>query len=440
MPIKFVDNVLTTLGANLAIGATSMTVAVGDGVLFSAVNDFFDSTDGQYVTLIRASDGAIEVIKIKDHDGASDAITLIGRDVQGVHGGVGLAFVTADTVDVRIPSELLDTFVQQNPNNAPAAAASMQWLRDVASGAQGVNRCVVIGPGTTVEARGPGGHDCVVIGHDAKSTNDTLGRNVIIGRGATSSSPNVVAIGYLAVAAGNGAISIGSGSRANGSDGITIGDQSFITEDLCIWIGGSGNAGFGDGEAMIAIGHDHDLSVGSGNDNGIIIGRGFTSKRPGADSFVITRPITMNTTGKTDAAQAGMAVGNSGVENVVCTQVIDFKNGSPFELNTNAFHEFAFGSNGLFFVEQVEIWVQVVFGGAISQAPGIKVGSTVGASDILATHIFGTGFVTNSRERVTGVLLPDRGFNSVWLEVTQPAIGPTVMQGVYIIRGTLYGQ
>jgi hypothetical protein len=390
--------------------------------------------------LVRQSDGAIEVIKIAIHDGASDLIATIVRDIQGVHGGVGLAFIIGDVVDVRIPSEALDTFLQHNPNNPAAGAASLQWLRDLAPGAQGVSRSVAIGPGTLVEGgRSPGGDDCVVIGHNARVTEDTIGRSTIIGSAALSGGRDVVGIGYQANPVGQGCISIGSGSRASGLQAITIGEQTNITNDECIWLGANGLSTFGDGLGIIAIGHDLDVTPGTGNNDGIIIGRGVPGKRPGGDSFVTTRPITMNISG--DINSTGKSVVNSGAEVIVATGLINLKNASPFEpLSPNVFHQFDFGPNGVFFVESLEMWVTVVFGPAISQAPAVKIGSTQGSSNILAAHTFGTTFGSNTRERVSPTLLPDSGFNSIWIEITQPAIGPTVMQGAYLIRGTLYDQ
>ncbi len=437
MPKKFTDNALTTLAANLAIGATTMTVAGGAGVLFAAVNDFFDETDGQYVTLIRASDGAIEVILITNHDGAADVIATIFRDVQGVHGGVGLAFVTADVVDARIPAELLDGFAQVHPDSPTPGAASMHLLRngDSAPGAQ-TQRSVAIGPGTTVEGgRTPDGDDCVVIGHNAAITNSNPGRGVIIGSGASSPNSNVVGIGRGAVAAGDGVVVIGSGSRANGADGITVGNNSIITDDRPIWIGGQGVPVGGGTTDAIVIGHDHDLSGGSNEDRSVIIGKGITDKISRNRTTCFTQPIAFNTTGAIGVS----SIVNNGCEIVVCTDVFDWKNATHFIGGAQAFHSFDFDSaaGSVFFVESVEAWLSEVLVGAFTTGVGFKVGTTFGGTEIIAGSTTSTSLILKEREQFPSILL-NKGANRIWFEITSAATGPTLARGCFIIRGTLY--
>ncbi|HET8688201.1 MAG TPA: hypothetical protein VFM18_16325, partial [Methanosarcina sp.] len=67
--VLFANNATTSLAANLAAGSTSMSVASSSGFPAPTGNNYF------YCTLIRASDSAIEIIKVTAVSGTTWTIT-----------------------------------------------------------------------------------------------------------------------------------------------------------------------------------------------------------------------------------------------------------------------------------------------------------------------------------------------------------------------------
>lgn len=86
----FANNATTTLAANLASGSTSVSVASSSGFPAPSSPDYF------YSTLIRASDNAIEIVKITAVSGTTWTI------VRAQDGTTALNFVTGDKIELRM--------------------------------------------------------------------------------------------------------------------------------------------------------------------------------------------------------------------------------------------------------------------------------------------------------------------------------------------------
>jgi len=97
MPVKYADDALTTLAANLSTTATSMTVASSATFPTLGTSDYF------YATLQRSSDNAKETVRVETVSGTN----WIMVRAQG-SGETALAFVAGDAVELRVCANLLD--------------------------------------------------------------------------------------------------------------------------------------------------------------------------------------------------------------------------------------------------------------------------------------------------------------------------------------------
>jgi hypothetical protein len=90
MPVLFSNNASTTLASGIAAGATSLTVATGQGALFPTItgSNFF------YVTLANTSN-VLEIVKVTARTG--DTMTI----VRGQDGTTATAYNTGDKVELR---------------------------------------------------------------------------------------------------------------------------------------------------------------------------------------------------------------------------------------------------------------------------------------------------------------------------------------------------
>ena len=91
----FSNNATTTLSASLASGTTSMSVGSSGSFTAPTGDDFL------MVTLIRASDSAIEVIKVTNITGTTWTI------VRAQEGTTALNFVAGDKVELRVTAGFL---------------------------------------------------------------------------------------------------------------------------------------------------------------------------------------------------------------------------------------------------------------------------------------------------------------------------------------------
>ena len=110
MGIKFSDNALTTLGANIAIGATTLTVPAGKGDQFPAITGAGtpgSATDYFYITMENAS-GQRELIKCEHRPLGTDTMGSGGYPlIRGAYGTTARAWTAGDSVDLRLPSQVL---------------------------------------------------------------------------------------------------------------------------------------------------------------------------------------------------------------------------------------------------------------------------------------------------------------------------------------------
>lgn len=101
MGAKIANNASSTLAADLAIGATSMTVQTGDGAEFPALS----AGDWHPATIIK-SDGSFEIVKVTAS--AGDVMTI----VRAQEGTAALAFSAGDRVDLRVTGKVFEEFVE----------------------------------------------------------------------------------------------------------------------------------------------------------------------------------------------------------------------------------------------------------------------------------------------------------------------------------------
>ena len=94
MALKLSNNTSSTLAAGITAGDVSMSVAAGAGVAFPTVT----APDIMYITLVRASSGAVEIVKCTSHTVGSDVFTI----VRAQDGTTAMAFAAGDKVSVRM--------------------------------------------------------------------------------------------------------------------------------------------------------------------------------------------------------------------------------------------------------------------------------------------------------------------------------------------------
>jgi len=97
----FTNNAATTLASGLAAGGTSLTVASGKGALFPSP-DYGGAGEYALLTLVRASDGAVEVVLLSSR--TADVLSVI----RAQEGTTALDFLTGDKVELRITAEYLN--------------------------------------------------------------------------------------------------------------------------------------------------------------------------------------------------------------------------------------------------------------------------------------------------------------------------------------------
>ncbi len=98
MTYQFTNNAVSTLASGVSNSATSMTVASGQGALFPTPT----ATDTFQATLIRASDGAIEIVTVTAR--STDVMTV----TRAREGTTGLTLLTGDKFELRITAAYLN--------------------------------------------------------------------------------------------------------------------------------------------------------------------------------------------------------------------------------------------------------------------------------------------------------------------------------------------
>lgn len=186
---KFSNNAKTVVASGpLLVGGTTLNVAAGGGALFQTIA----SPNYELLTLVRASDKAVEIVKVTAHTAAADSFTI----VRAQEGTTALQFEDGDTVQARLTAVSLERFVS----------------RDIGGDARGTD-VVEINPKRTVAGNVAKGNRSVVLGVDAHTD---------------SGSTEALAIGYYAkVLTGAQGIALGYKSHAAAAEALAIGKNSF---------------------------------------------------------------------------------------------------------------------------------------------------------------------------------------------------------------------
>lgn len=127
MGMKLANNAVSRLASGIAAGATSISVTPGDGAKFPAlsVGDYFPAT------LIRASDGAVEIIRVTAR--STDVLTV----ARGQESTTALAFVSGDRIELRLTAgaaaSLTEMAIADASNKATLVDADELPLADSAA-------------------------------------------------------------------------------------------------------------------------------------------------------------------------------------------------------------------------------------------------------------------------------------------------------------------
>ena len=114
MAIKFTNNATSTLASGIASGATSLTVATGQGALFPTLGggDYF------YCTLSNVTN-TIEIVKVTAR--STDTFTI----VRAQDNTTASAFVTGDKVELRLVAAVLSNTAILDQTNVFSAAQTV---------------------------------------------------------------------------------------------------------------------------------------------------------------------------------------------------------------------------------------------------------------------------------------------------------------------------
>jgi hypothetical protein len=105
MGLKYINNSESTLLSGIAAGATTLTVAAGEGIKFPTV-DYVNDGNYFYATLVDIS-GNREVIKVTKHTSGDVFQTIVrAQDAIGVWNETptAYAFSAGDKIQVRLPA------------------------------------------------------------------------------------------------------------------------------------------------------------------------------------------------------------------------------------------------------------------------------------------------------------------------------------------------
>jgi hypothetical protein len=128
MVMKFTNNATSTLAAGIASGATSLTVATGDGSKFPTLSagDYF------YCTLANVG-GTIEIIKVTAR--STDSFTTI---VRGQDGTSAVSWSTGDKVELRLVSASLNDIPKLDETNTFTAQQTFSGTAPIFSTLSGL--------------------------------------------------------------------------------------------------------------------------------------------------------------------------------------------------------------------------------------------------------------------------------------------------------------
>lgn len=115
MAFQFANNATASLASGITNVATSLTVAIGKGALFPTPA----GADNFQCTLVRASDGAIEIVTVTAK--STDTFTI----TRAQEGTAAIAFVAGDKFELRVTKSVLDALVQKDGSGNATIGGTM---------------------------------------------------------------------------------------------------------------------------------------------------------------------------------------------------------------------------------------------------------------------------------------------------------------------------
>lgn len=397
MRYGFINNFSQFLAADLAAGATTMTLDGGGALLSNAsadlvytltMDDGAGTTEIVHVTAATGNDLTIE----RGKEGTSDATWPSGSQVEmRVTAGAMNSLTAMDSSPVLVGPVLelagLSAFFDAGDTRGTVFIGDNLDLR---AGLAAPNLKAPINIGYYNRLYDDGGYGQVVIGNDIYLKPGAIGA-VVIGSGAgwgggteATGMVGAVCVGEYASCAYDHGIAIGASSAAR-LGGVAMGYQSGMSGDYSVvlgaeqWCGGTesvmiGHGGYVAGDYAVAVGFEVDVS-----DWGIGLG---AAARVDVEGGMVTHavPYLHKLTAQAPAAFTGAnAVFRTSQQLVMRTDPIDLAAANEFELALPA---------GLrLFIDAIE----VVAAATTSGTPEMAIGTTSGGVDAAAAQALTTG-------------------------------------------------
>ena len=188
MTILFTNNASTSLASGITSGATSLTVATGQGALFPTIT----GSNIFYLTLQnQAGTTPIEIVKVTARSG--DTMTI----VRGQDNTTASAFNAGDKVELRLPAVVLQDFPQLDVSNTFTVDQSISGLT-VGKGGGAVSTNTAVG--ASALAANTTGANNTSLGYQALQTNSTGNYFTAVGSLALANATGgyLTAVGYKA--------------------------------------------------------------------------------------------------------------------------------------------------------------------------------------------------------------------------------------------------
>lgn len=251
--LKLANNAVGRLASNRSASDTALVLVSGDGAKFPAL------TTGQYfpVTLVRASDGAVEIVKVTAR--SSDTLTV----TRAQEGTAALALIAGDRVELRLTAGTFTDEVARVEDKADAAQAAADSLAasKVTGPESATNNHIALFDGTTgklIKGAGKGVPAGEIVG---TTDTQTLSNKTLANPSYTGS-----------LTGGTGVVNLGGGQfvkDASGNVGINFSspDQPLAFADSLgtkIQLNGSNANGYQIGIASSVSGGDAMMKITAG--------------------------------------------------------------------------------------------------------------------------------------------------------------------------------
>ncbi|MDR5867307.1 hypothetical protein [Halomonas koreensis] len=388
MRYGFVNNFEQTLAADLAAGATTMTLDGGGSKLSAATTDFVYT-----LTLLNPSTGAKEIVHATGVSG--DDVTIV-REQEGTT--AQSPWPSGTPVEMRLTAATADAFAQ---NQAPGA-------RSDGNLALGYNATVDDSGGTIVSA--------TVIGDGATSTAQSA---TVIGAYGSAAGFEGTALGRESQADGAQSLAGGAYAQAPADEAIAFGDHTVANANRAIALGAWT---WSSGYQSIAIGY----SLGPDEPDSVAIGAGVRLALAGG-MVINAVPVLAKAPREYFDASTNNAAYLVASRVVLQTETLDLTMlGASFTLTMPT----GSSNTSVLFIDSIDVVLLSV--DTINTAPDIKLGTTSGGNDIMgATTI--TASAVHERQQASS-LIPDQGVTAVHAEVATAA-DATAMTGRVVLHG-----